>query len=85
MIAASECGLQKEIDRYYSIEADVCNFALAEQGIVAALRPGDMLLLNPMNRHCLSSRISAYQHDDVFFYCCNLKTAVVGGNDNSLT
>jgi hypothetical protein len=81
---ASECGLQCDIDRY-SIEAEVCNyFTFAEQGVAVALRPGDMLLFNPMYQHCLSSLTSSYQHNDVFCLLLYLKTAVVGGNDNSL-
>jgi hypothetical protein len=81
---ASESGLQRDIDRY-SMEAEVCNyFMFAEQGVAVALRPGDMLLFNPMYQHCLSSRTTAYQHNDVFCLSLYLKTAVVGGNDNSL-
>ena len=81
---ASECGLRQEVDRY-SMEAEVCNyFTFAEQGIAVALRPGDMLLFNPRYQHCLSSRTSFYQQKDVFCLSLYLKTAVVGGNDNSL-
>jgi hypothetical protein len=81
---ASECGLRQDIDRY-NMDAEVCNyFTFAEQGIAVALRPGDMLLFNPRYQHCLSSRTSFYKHKDVFCLSLYLKTAVVGGNDNSL-
>ena len=81
---ASEHGLQEDIDRY-SMDADVCNyFTFAEQGIAVALRPGDMLIFNPLYHHCLSSRTSIYESDDVFCLSLYLKTAVVGLNDNSL-
>jgi len=42
------------------MDADVSNyFTFAEQGIAVALRPGDMLIFNPLYHHCLSSRTSA--------------------------
>ena len=63
---ASECGLQNEIDRY-SMEAEACNYyTFAEQGIAVSLRPGDMLLFNPLYQHCLSSRTSFYKQNDAF-------------------
>jgi hypothetical protein len=83
-VTTDERGLQNGIDRY-SMEAEVCNyFSFAEQGITVALRPGDMLLFNPLYQHCLSSRTSFYKQNDVFCLSLHLKTAVVGGNDNSL-
>jgi hypothetical protein len=81
---ASKWGLRNDIDRY-SMEAEVCNyFTFAEEGIAVALRPGDMLLFNPLYQHCLSSRTSNYENKDVFCLSLYLKTAVVGGNDNSV-
>jgi hypothetical protein len=81
---ASAWGLRQDIDRY-SMEAEVCNyFTFAEEGIAVALRPGDMLLFNPLYQHCLSSRTSNYEKKDVFCLSLYLKTAVVGGNDNSV-
>jgi hypothetical protein len=80
----SEYGLQDDIDRYKP-NAEVCNyFTFAEQGVSVALRPGDILLFNPVYGHCLSSRTSAYETKDVFSLSMYLKTAIVGKNDNSL-
>jgi hypothetical protein len=80
----SEGGIRQDIDRY-SMDAQVCNyFTFAEQGIAVALRPGDMLIFNPLYHHCLSSRTSSYESEDVFCLSLYLKTAVVGKNDNSL-
>jgi hypothetical protein len=63
---AAEHGLQEDIDRF-CMDAEVCNyFTFAEQGIAVALRPGDMMICNPLYHHCLSSRTSAYKSDDVF-------------------
>jgi hypothetical protein len=81
---ASEHGLQEKIDRY-SLDAEICNyFTFPEQGIAVALRPGDMLIFNPMYHHCLSSRTSLYETKDVFCLSLYLKTAIVGKNDNKL-
>ena len=44
------------------------------------LRPGDFLLINALEYHCVSSRCDSDK--DVFVLSCYLKTAVVGGNDN---
>ena len=80
---ASEQGVQDN-DRYM-MEAAICNyFTFAEQGIALALRPGDMLIFNPLHHHCLSSRTARYENDDVFCLSLYLKTAVVGQNDNRL-
>jgi hypothetical protein len=80
---ASEQGVQDN-DRYM-MEAAICNyFTFAEQGIAVALRPGDMLIFNPLYHHCLSSRTASYENDDVFCLSLYLKTAVVGQNDNRL-
>jgi hypothetical protein len=42
--------------------------------------PGDFLLINALEYHCLSSRCN----EDVDMFCVSsyLKTSVVGGNDN---
>jgi hypothetical protein len=65
----------------YTIEDDVvCYFCFPRLGVAVALKPGDFLLVNALEYHCLSSRCSI----DVDIFCVSsyLKTAVVGGNDN---
>jgi hypothetical protein len=80
----SAYGLREDIDRY-QIDVEVCNyFTFPEQGIAVALRPGDILLFNPQYQHCISSRTSIYETEDVFCVSLYLKSAVVGKNDNSL-
>jgi hypothetical protein len=80
----SALGLRHDIDRY-TMDAEVCNyFTFAEQGVAVALRPGDMLLFNPLYQHCISSRTTIYESNDVFCLSMYLKTAIVGKNDNSL-
>ena len=78
----SQHGLHEDVDRY-RMDAEISNyFAFPEEGISVALRPGDMLIFNPLYRHCLSSRTSGFEEKDVFCLSLYLKTAVVGGNDN---
>ena len=50
-------------------------------GIAVALKPGNFLLINALEYHCLSSRCQS----DVDIYCVSsyLKTAIVGGNDTT--
>jgi hypothetical protein len=65
----------------YNLEDDViCYFCFPRLGIAVPLRPGDFLLVNALEYHCLSSRCK----EDVDIFCVSsyLKTAVVGGNDN---
>jgi len=55
-------------------------FCFPYMGIAILLRHGDVLLLNPKEAHCVSSRVS--QHVDVFMAAMYLKTVAVGGNNN---
>jgi hypothetical protein len=80
----SQHGLQPGRYDKYRLDAEVTNyFAFADQGIAVALRPGDMLLFNPLYHHCLTSRTLHCQEKDVFCVSLYLKTAIVGGNDNN--
>ena len=47
-----------------------------------ALRPGDILVFNPQMYHSVSSRADDAQH--IWCLSLYLKTALVGGNDNSI-
>jgi hypothetical protein len=80
----SQDGLEPGRFNKYRLDAKVTNyFAFAEQGIAVALRPGDMLLFNPLYQHCLTSRTLHCQEKDVFCVSLYCKTAVVGGNNNN--
>lgn len=60
---------------------EICNyFCFPEQGLAVAMRPGDLLIFDPTVPHCVSSRACDCDVQCMSFY---LKTAVVGGNDNS--
>ena len=58
----------------------VCYFCFPRLGVAVPIKPGDFLMINALEYHCVSSRCM----EDVDVYClsCYLKTAVVGGNDN---
>ena len=68
----------------YGLDDDVvCYFCFPRLGVAVSMRPGDFLLVNALEYHCLSSRCNT----DVDIFCVSsyLKTAVVGGNDNKRT
>ncbi len=74
--------IQAHVERpVYGVKDEVvCYFCFPKHGIAVPLRPGDFLLINALEYHCVSSRCRS--DDDVFVLSCYLKTAVVGGNDN---
>ena len=75
--------VQAHIDKQHYKENDaiICYFAFPRIGIAVALRPGDFLLFNPQEPHCISSR--CVHSDEVYSMSAYLKTAIVGLNDNS--
>jgi hypothetical protein len=75
--------VQAHIDNHtYQIDDRIiCYFAFPRIGVFVALRPGNFLLFNPTEPHCVSSRCRA--DDDIYIISSYLKTAVVGLNDNS--
>jgi hypothetical protein len=69
----------------YSLDEPITQyFVFPEFGLSVALRPGDILLFNPLYYHSISSRAEASLKNDSYCLSYYLKTAVVGGNDNSL-
>ena len=67
----------------FEFDSDICcYFAFPEFGFAVALRPGDVLVFNPRTNHCVSSRVNQSQH--LWLTSLYLKSAVVGGNDNSV-
>ena len=63
-------------------DKEVAYFCFPELGVAVPLRPGDALIFNPREPHCLSSR--CHVEDEVVCMSLYLKSAVVGLNDNSL-
>jgi hypothetical protein len=66
---------------YQNDDRIVCFFAFPQIGIAAPLRPGDTLMFNPQEPHCISSRCN--KDDNIYCISSYLKTQVVGLNDNS--
>ena len=56
-------------------------FCFPRLGVAVPLRPGDVLIFNPLEPHCLSSRCR--KTDDIVCFSLYLKTAVTGKHDNS--
>jgi hypothetical protein len=66
---------------YGANDETVCFFCFPRLGVAVPLKPGDFLLINALEYHCLSSRCN--EASDIFCVSSYLKTAVVSGNDNS--
>lgn len=59
-------------------------FVFPSHGVAVGIRPGDMVIFNPMHHHCCSLKKVAYKDNPVFLSAFYLNTAVVGGNDNGV-
>jgi hypothetical protein len=62
----------------------VC-FCFPRKGTAIALRPGDFILFNPTEPHCVSMREKFYENKQVILMSFYLKSSIVGGNNNLLT
>ena len=68
---------------YHNEDRIVCYFTFPRLGIAVSLRPGDILMFNPQEPHCISSRCN--EEDEIYCISYYLKMQVVGLNDNSNT
>jgi hypothetical protein len=77
LVSSLQTSTQTEIQ----IDDVLCYFSFPRLGVTIPLTPGNFLLVNALEYHCLSSRCQS----DVDIYCVSsyLKTAIVGGNDNN--
>lgn len=69
-------------EKYHLIDDIVVYFGFPRLGYAVALRPGDVLIFNPSEPHAVSSRCRL--EDTIYCISFYLKSAVVGGNDNSI-
>jgi hypothetical protein len=71
-------------DGYYLKEdmKVVAYFCFPRLGVAVPLRPGDVLIINPLEPHSVSSR--CYESDEVFCFSAYLKSSNVGLHDNTL-
>jgi hypothetical protein len=58
-----------------------CYFAFPQIGIVVELQPGDILMFNPQEPHCIS--LHCNKDDNIYSISFYLKTQVMGLNDRS--
>ncbi len=68
---------------YQNDDRIVCYFCFPQIGITVALWPGDILMFNPQEPHCISSCCN--KDDNIHCISSYLKTQAVGLNDNSNT
>jgi len=59
------------------------HFCLPDFGYAIAMKPGDILLFNPLQKHSVSMREEFYEDKTVFVTSFYLKSGVVSGNDNT--
>jgi hypothetical protein len=74
--------------KHYSYRPELppaVHFCLPKKNIAIPLRPGDYILFNPSEPHCVSMRDTFYQEKNVFLLSFYLKSAIVGRNDNTLS
>jgi len=58
-------------------------FMFPERGVGITLRPGDMLLFNPSELHCISSLSEEFKNKELYCLSLYLKTSTATGNNNN--
>ena len=67
----------------YELNQEVAvHFIFPTEGVGVALRPGDVLMFNPIYYHCVSQRSEYYKSDEIFLTSLYLKNKQISGNDN---
>jgi hypothetical protein len=59
-------------------------FCFPRQGVALAMRPGDYIIFNPIEPHCLSMRETFYESKEVYVISYYLKSSIVGLHNNSI-
>jgi hypothetical protein len=59
-------------------------FCFPTAGVAVALRPGDVLLFNPIYYHCCSQKCEFYKTEDVFLTSLYMKNKQISNNDNKI-
>jgi hypothetical protein len=60
-----------------------CYFCLPGVNTAVALRPGDVLFFNPLEKHCLSQRTVEYLMEKLYVSSFYITTKQISGNDNT--
>ena len=74
-------SVHKRLRIYGDDDAVVAYFCFPQLSIAVPIRPGDVIIFNPREPHCISSRCC--YDDDIICLSVYLKSALIGGNDNS--
>jgi hypothetical protein len=82
---------------HYKKDGNICNneqyelnqkialyFCFPTVGVAVALRPGDVLLFNPIYYHCASQKCEFYNSEDVFLTSLYMKNKQISNNDNKI-
>jgi hypothetical protein len=57
-------------------------FCLPKYGVCIALCPGDIIIFNPLEYHCISQRTECYKNEWIVVTSFYLKAKQLGLNDN---
>lgn len=69
----------------YEMDQEVAMyFCFPTEGVAVALRPGDVLMFNPVFYHCASQRCDFYKLEDIFLTSLYLKNKQLSRNENEL-
>jgi hypothetical protein len=74
----------KTQNQYDLIMKNAAHFIFPTLGIAVALKPGDVLLFNPLVPHCVSQRTEYYKSEEVYLTSFYLKNKQISLNDNSI-
>ena len=79
----SRCSMVDGYDWNRNVNAPVSyHFIFPSVGYSVSLRPGDVLIFNPLLHHCCSHKLKEYNGIPVYLSSFYVKTGNVGGNDN---
>lgn len=81
MYSCTSCFLAEDHD-YILDDHIIVYFCFPTHGLAVPLRPGDILIFNPLTPHCISSKCRL--SDTVIGTSMYVKTAIVGLNNNSI-
>ena len=72
--------IHKRSANYDMDDSVVAYFCFPKISVAIPMKPGDVIIFNPQEYHCVSSR----SHEDDVILCVSvyLKSAIVGGHDN---
>ena len=73
------------VDVKYVMNQEVAMyFCFPTEGVAVALRPGDVLMFNPVFYHCASQRCEFYKMEDIFLTSLYLKNKQLSRNENKI-